>query len=178
MLCDTSCIHKLYSQAVLTSCIHKLYSPTLTMVTCASCSIHMLQASGNQRGDALLKCKLTASMQQKKTVPTCDVALPVARHSMMGKRNMRLVTDVLHYNVIWYREVSPEVHCMLHCDILCTYATSNLSILQGDMISEATCKHALPLASKQQGKFDASSSRQSFSPLLLYIPLNTTPREI
>ena len=135
----------------------------------------MLQASGTERGDALLKCKLTASMQQKKTVPTCDVALPVARHSMMGKRNMRLVTDVLHYNVIWYREVPLEVHCMLHCDILCMRATSHLSILQADRVSEATCKHALPLASKQQGTIDESSSRHNFSPLLLYIPLSTHP---
>lgn len=60
-----------------------------------------------------------ASFRHARQGPLC-LALPVARHSMMSKRNMRLITNILHNNVIWYREVSLKVHCVLCCHILCT----------------------------------------------------------
>ncbi len=38
---------------------------------------------------------------------------------MMSERDMGLVTNVFNNNVVWYREVTLEMHGVLEGDILC-----------------------------------------------------------
>ena len=50
---------------------------------------------------------------------TADKGLPAACYSMVSKRYMRLVTNVLNNNVVWYRKVTLEVHGMPKRNVLC-----------------------------------------------------------
>lgn len=50
---------------------------------------------------------------------TADRGLPAASYPMVSKRYMRLVTDILNNNVVWYRKVTLEVHGVAKCNILC-----------------------------------------------------------
>ena len=55
---------------------------------------------------------------------------------MVSKRDVGLVTNVFNYNVVWYREVTLEVHGVLEGDILCrqdhqiTYAGGMIACYQ------------------------------------------------
>ena len=50
--------------------------------------------------------------------------LPVACHTVMSKMDMRLVTNVLHHDVIRNRKVPLIIHDGLDCHILCTHRLS------------------------------------------------------
>lgn len=50
---------------------------------------------------------------------TADRGLPAACYPMVSKRYMRLVTNILNNNVVWYRKVTLEVHGVPECNVLC-----------------------------------------------------------